>query len=174
VDAMREDIRDGLPEHLAQLLRVGKVTGTWRRADLAEVLAHQLRVPLTLDLLRLGVAALGTPELGSEPWSFRTFGELLVHSAPPLSLLRLVKDFAKSSDFGAAALPTPVALVLYYAAIAAAFVRHGTSISSLEAEGLRDGINWVLNQEWLYSDMRTIFETALERLQGVEAPPNAP
>jgi hypothetical protein len=163
-DRMRDDLRDLPPESLARLVRAGEadapVAGGWRPAELADVLAHQLNVPLRVDLARLGPVALGTPDLWCPPWESRTFGDLLRDPAPPVALLRLVKDFAKAGDQGGAGLPTPIALGLYYAAIAAALLRHGTSISALDDRGLVEGMDWARGADWMAPELRPLFDAA--------------
>ena len=173
VEIMREDIRDGLPEDLAQLIATDGATGAggWQSSELGDIFVHQLAVPLRTDLVRLGPVALSTPQLCAAPWASRTFGELLTDPAPPLALLRLVKDFAKASGQGDLGLPGPVSLGLYYAAIAVALVRHGVAISTLNADELRGGIRWALAADWLDPALRSMFEAALATAARLWGPP---
>src|SRR5205823_4989142 len=94
------------------------------------------------------------PADGKAP-PLNSFGDLLSHPRPPLELLELTKEFAKTSDTRASSpLPPEVATVLYYAAIVAARLRHGAGITGLGARDLRDGIAWALRQPWLDGRVR--------------------
>ena len=76
--------------------------------------------------------------------------ELLQHPLPPIQLLVMVKDSAKSCRQAAdAPLPKEVASVGYYLCIAAALLRLGQKLSSLNDQELRHGMDWVLGQPWV-------------------------
>ncbi len=71
----------------------------WRPEEFAAIFRHQLTAPLHTDLAGLDpqigekLAGLRTPD--GQPVA--TFGDLLRHPAPPVALLELVKEFAKTS-----------------------------------------------------------------------------
>ena len=98
----------------------------------------------------------------------RTLAELLEDVCTPLETLRTIKTLAKSSDKREQCpLPAPVASVIYYLAITAAWLRHGTLISSLDLETLREGGRWALEQTWLNGATRATFETAMRSFDGI-------
>jgi hypothetical protein len=71
------------------------------------------------------------------------------------------EQLAKTSDRRSAnPLPEEVATVLYYAAIAAALLRHGQRISRVSDATLREGTDWVLEQEWVAGPLRGLFVDA--------------
>src|ERR1700722_6171663 len=121
--------------NLARLFSIGKGSYLgWDEPELAKILRAQLRAPL---LSSLKPKASEIHDLVAEARSSdsplpETVGELLVHPNPPLSLLRLAKDFAKSSDSGSDPVPPAVATALYTSVIAAALARHGKRISALD------------------------------------------
>src|SRR4051812_3064316 len=98
-------IQHGDPIRLAALLgRAAEDSPRWLAGDLGEILAHQLRAPLMFDLQRAR-PDIGTPaRVARDPFGrpngteIHSLGELLVHPSPPLALLRLAKEFAKTSD----------------------------------------------------------------------------
>jgi len=130
---------------LAQLLSDGPTGADWLPEDLGAILRHQLATSID----------------GSKT----TFGELLRHSTPPMALLEQVRGFAKGAmaqtDCG---LPYEVAAVIYYGAIAAALLRHGTRITQLDDVSLQRGIQWALGQPWIDADLRGLFEQADDKL----------
>jgi hypothetical protein len=138
--------------------------GRWRPDELGEILKHQLEAPLVFDLgTSDSQATADDPPAATDPSGTRVsnFGELFLHARPPLQLLRLTKRFAKTSDRRQAnPLPEEVATVLYYAAIVAALLRHGERISRVSDSTLREGVDWVLEQEWVTGLLRGLFEEA--------------
>jgi hypothetical protein len=132
----------------------------WREEELADILLHQLGVPLLFDLREMPAVADDAPTVLPG-----TFGSLLFDENPPLPLLRLMKEFAKSSDKGLHnPLPPPVATVLYYAAILAARIRHGAQISALTQQELESGLAWALRQRWIDERTRGFFRLGLDIL----------
>jgi hypothetical protein len=125
----------------------------WTDQDLAALFLHQLSAPLSHDL-RINPADL--------PPNIRSFGDLLSHPTPPLDLLNRAKDFAKRSDSRPdAPLPPELATTLYYATLAAAFVRLNQRISALPPEQLHAGFQWAQSQPWLPPHIHTLFQSAL-------------
>jgi len=161
-------IQHGDPSCLADLLgRASDDAPRWLGDDLADIISHQLRAPLLFDLHRIQPEAPTADPLGRPGGpEIHTLGELFTHTCPPLELLRLTKNFAKTCDLTPDfALPSEVASVLYFAAIAAALVRLGERITALDDRGIADGINWALSQSWIDSTLRSLFELAIDRLR---------
>jgi hypothetical protein len=166
--ASEHSIHHGEPSRLAALLGRAGEGPEWGSDDLASILAHQLRAPLLFDLHRLasarGGGAAGTPP---DPWAdaaarqIHSFGDLLDHPTPPRELLLMTKAFAKPADEGGApALPPEVASVLYFAAIAAALLRLGERITTLDDRAIANGLAWTLSRSWVGPELRTLLGAA--------------
>jgi hypothetical protein len=96
----------------------------------------------------------------------RTLGDLLAHPAPPMQLLIWAKDWAKvQRDRQDVDVPVQVALALYYAVIAAADLRAGQRITSMDDERLSGGHDWAFKQPWLDEATRKLFGAALAKLR---------
>ncbi len=170
------------PHRLEPLLALDGRTVPWTPGELPDLLRHQLSAPLAGDLpvaapRGVGAASGGTGRdevtSGGTVAGFAarlgradpSFADLLTAPAPPLGLLRLVKEFGKRCDADPdRPLPPEVASVLYFAAIAAAYVRHGARITALGDDALRAGVDWALAQPWLDGRLRPLFAEARERL----------
>jgi hypothetical protein len=163
-----EDVTTAAPQVLADLMNIegNPRHGDWRSEELGEVLRHQLEAPLVFDL---GSFAAGESGRTTLPHDMATgevsnFGALFLHPNPPLPLLQLTKRFAKTSDRREAnPLPAEVAMVLYYAAIVAARLRHDARISRMSEQTLAEGTAWVLLQEWVTPPLRDLFVEAQAR-----------
>jgi hypothetical protein len=145
---------------------------TWSERDLKAILEHQLGTQLGADLGNL-------PELEQLPSqaqstahrqdTVRTFGELFEHERPPIGLLEATRKFAKSCrKEPAAEMPAEIATVLYVASIAAARVRLGVRISSLDDSALAHSVRWALNQAWITSAVRRLLERCEAQLGNAE------
>jgi hypothetical protein len=153
------------PEPLAALLAAGELpAGLWRPEEMAAVFRHQLAAPLVVDLGGLAppaerrLAALAAAQ--SAP--AQSFADLLRHQSPPLALLELVKDFAKSNaEHPENGLPKEIAAVLYYACIAAALLRLKARISKLSDADLSRGLRWAAGQPWLDEETKQLLVRAL-------------
>ena len=94
-----------------------------------------------------------------------TFAQLLTMSDPPLDLLRLTKEFAKNHLADPLSpIPSEIASVLYFGAIAAALAHHAQSITNLDEKGIRDGFDWALNQQWIDVQLHELFTSAIGHL----------
>jgi hypothetical protein len=137
---------------------------TWSPNDLEAMLKHQLSVELATDLIPVvpeaeATLSMETTVLAHPP---RTFGEALCHPSPPVSLLRLIKEFSKDLRYAPDnGVPDDLLLVLYYAAIVAARVRCRENLTSLDDEAVRQGCSWCLAKPWLTTDIRRLFEEGL-------------
>jgi hypothetical protein len=133
---------------------------TWGQEELAAIWQHQLRTPLASDLRQ-------TPELRSQEQSF---GELFSDPAPPVEVLRSLKEFAKRHRSGSdAALPPEIATALYYMSIALAISRCDRRISDLSEPTLRNGLSWASQQTWLDDPSRALFADVLRRLPDIDS-----
>jgi hypothetical protein len=158
---MSRSILISAPATLAPLMGLTDETaGQWKPEELAEILRHQLEAQLLFDLREVDATSGKTAiEREVDAGALHSFGDLFRHPKPPVELLRLTKEFAKSSDMRPASpLPSAVATLLYYAAVVAARIRCGERISQLTDDDLRQGVNWALEQAWIDSVMRKLFE----------------
>lgn len=153
---------------LATLFAIEDQTGTsWDKGDLAALLRHQLSAPLEEESESKLPDDLAKAQSSTEREAapIRTFNDLFHHPSPPLALLRMVKDFAKLNRIqNRGALPPEVAVVIYYAAIAAALLRHGEAISNLAPTQLLKGIVWALERPWLDGSLEDLFRETRRRL----------
>ena len=162
---MSESARHTDPAMLSRLMALDAEGGGWGEQELGDILRHQLRAPLLFDLGKLTPA--GEVELRQFAHAggrIESFGDLLHHRAPPVELLVLVKEFAKSGRTGHGSLPREIATLLYYASIAAALVRQGRRITRMEDAGLREGLRWAVGQPWVDEPTRQVLREAIEKL----------
>ena len=91
----------------------------------------------------------------------------MLHPSPPLELLQLAKEFAKSQRYAEEAVfPVEIASVLYYTAIVLARLRLGQRITEMDDARLRQGVQWCLQQPWIDPATRELFEQQWRKLQG--------
>lgn len=138
---------------------VNAATHSWSNRDLAGIIAHQLRSPLIFDPLAVaeGMEAIPSTETSV---AMKSFGDLLSHPQPPVRLLELLKNYAKScrNDADAPALPLKVATVLYYASIMLARVRCHQRITRMSDLEILEGVDWAIGLPWLPSALRATFD----------------
>ena len=153
---------------LAALMASGELRAKlWRPEDLAAMFRHQMSTPMLVDLGSLEARTAAKVRTLSEAHGLllKSFSDLFQHPAPPLELLELVKDFAKSNiDHPQSGLPDEIATALYYSSIAAALVRLETRISRLPDADLRQGLRWTSEQAWLDEKTKGLLAQALEKL----------
>lgn len=162
-------INEGKSSRLATLLEIGlgRFVG-WNENDWAEILRHQLASPLLSELKPDAgrIRFLGIDAGSLCGFQLKTFADLLKHPKPPLPLLRLAKDFAKSADGRSGGpLPPEVAQALYVALIAIAIVRHGERITTMNDATLCRNLNWAIGSEWMDGSIRQIATEALATLK---------
>ena len=169
-DSVMGTIFETAPEDAARLLDEA-LDGdrTWSDDELASVLRHQLSASLRSDLFETYSDESVATDSISEHRAFveGSYRDLLSHVDPPVALLRVVKDWAKacrSRDKGL--IPTDIATVLYYAAIAAGRVRLGENISSMSDKSLKKGFGWALSRPWLDGHLRALFSASIADLAG--------
>lgn len=124
----------------------------WRDEDLATTLAAQLDLP-----------ARGGPSGAAGGGTLRS---LLLDGATPESRLTGIKDDAKGWLDGAGPELAGIARAVYLAAIAAALVHHGETITRLPPGALRGQLAWLLAQQWVDADLRGVVRRALRALEG--------
>lgn len=167
------DLANANPDSLSRLLELDpNDEPPWTADDLHAILRHQLDTEIEFDLTHFGgiaretVTAIAPPQEGQRPG---TFGQVLTGPNPPLQLLDLIRRFAKRyRKHGTDGMPEEVATVLYYAAIAAARLRHGASISKLDDRAIRAGIQWALDQPWFAGPLRDLFADTLQTIRSRE------
>ena len=144
----------------------------WRPEEFGAIFRHQLTAPLRTDLAGLA------PQLGEKLAGLRTpagrpvdtFDDLFTHPAPPVALLELVKEFAKTSRrSGRRQLPPEVASMLYYLAIGIALLRCDHRLTRLSGPALREGFRWASAQSWADEATRDLLCRA-EACIGPEVP----
>jgi hypothetical protein len=98
-----------------------------------------------------------------------SFSTLFTRADPPLEMLEYAKRLAKAVRHRQGTPAEKVATVLYYCAIAAALVRCGRRITELDDAALAFGINWVLDQTWIDTPTRRLFDDASALLKSGRA-----
>ncbi len=160
--------RQATPERLAELLaQTASPARPWRPEELGALLRHQLTAPveLSLDNLPPDLARQLKGLSDAEGLLLKSYADLFTHPRPPLTLLRLVKEFAKAAQAAPSGpLPPEVARVLYYASIAAAVARWNERLTTLDDTALRRGFAWVREQPWVDAGTRELLRQAGMRL----------
>lgn len=155
------------PRRLARMMEAGPGQRAWELDELGAIFRHQLTAPIDFDLASLGARAMTTLRShatagGAAP---RTFAELFHDPQPPLDLLVLTKQFAKTSRADEeSGLPAAVATVLYLASIVVARLRCGQRITGQSDEALAFGVQWVLDQPWVDERTRALFREGQQEL----------
>jgi len=168
--AAPDDLRVSDPKALSALMSLaggGADEITIPPHELAAMWRHQLGAPLTFDLKDVEPDPTSLAQMThAGERELETFGQLLDDPQPPVELLQIVKEFAKSQSAGGEPLlPKPIGSALYYAAIATARLRcGGQRISALDDAELRRGVEWAVQQAWLDEGTRQLFAQALESI----------
>ena len=161
------------PEPLAALLAAGgPPSGLWQPEEMAAIFRHQMAALLRVDLGGLARPAAERLEalVAAPAAPLQSFADLLRHPSPPLELLELVKDFAKTNaDHPENGLPKEIAAVLYYACIAAALLRLKARISKLSDADPGRGPRWAVEQPWLDEETKQLLAKALAGITGAGA-----
>ena len=138
----------------------------WAPEDLAMIWRHQLGAPLVFDLGGASPDAEATVTLLCIPHAIKSVADLVSHPAAPLPLLRMLKDFARDQrEQPESAYPEPVALALYYVAIALDESRHQCRISRMDEARLREGMKWLAHEPWLDSATRDLGAEAFKAIE---------
>jgi hypothetical protein len=156
------------PKSLAAFLAAGEERARlWQPEELGAIFRHQMSAPILVDLGGLEPAAAARLKTLTQAQSLllTSFQDLFVHPVPPIELLTLTKDFAKSNmDQPDSSLPNEVAAVLYYVSIATAWVRLDKRISQLGDAELKRGLEWAKGKPWVEAPIRRVLEEALQKL----------
>jgi DNA-directed RNA polymerase specialized sigma24 family protein len=124
-----------------------------------DVLAESLRALLNTPARQLATAKLGSRANDESQGDITrtTVGALLRGPAPSVSDLVQLKEFAKrEGGHPDRAYPRAICTLLYFAAIVAAGIHLNEQISSLGAEALLHGVDWLSDQGWLDPATRTL------------------
>jgi len=153
---------------LAAFLAAGQERAhLWQPEELGAIFRHQMSAPMLVDLAGLDPAAAARLKMLSHAQGLllKSFLDLFLHPVPPIELLTLSKDFAKSNmEQPDSSLPNEVAAVLYYVSIAAALVRLGRRISQLRDAELKRGLEWAKGKAWVEPRLQHLLEEALQKL----------
>jgi len=161
---MESDLAKTDPRLLAQFLAVDDVPRRlWSDNELGAILRHQLSTSVQIDLESAGAvfhSRLTALPVDQRPGNL-TYEEVFRLTAPPLELLNLLKQLAKSSRVrGESVLPPEIATVIYLTSIVVARLRLGIRISEQSDESLLHGIQWVIDQPWVDEKTRALFREA--------------
>jgi hypothetical protein len=158
------------PRELAQLLDLQPdPERIWRADELGAILKHQLSAPLHVDLIALaqGLAVKLRTLAESEGLLLKSFRDLLHHPNPPVELLQITKQFAKSCRLSPGSpIPRDIASVLYFASIGVALLRCRRRITGLSDDEVRQGLDWVLSLPWVDEPTRLLLREARACLGG--------
>jgi hypothetical protein len=160
---------------LGEILALGlEAVGEWRPEELAAVLREHMAAPVEFELAafqgpaREALRAHAT----AQGLVLANLADLLRHPNPPIELLVMAKDFFKANCVRPnPGLPVQVAKALYFATVAAAWLRHHTRISALGDAELRAGLDWVQRQPWTGEDLRALVDRAAADLKVSPEPP---
>ncbi len=134
-----------------------------------DIWKHQLATPLRIMAESGHTARQKEPKMLDRPP--RTFGELLAHPDPPLEILVLAKNYAKTErGRGAGPALRQIATTLYYACIAAGLRRCREKLTSLTDTEAKQGFEWVLGQPWVDDDTRVLIGNAIRCLPKIDDP----
>jgi hypothetical protein len=170
------DIYDGESSWLAEMMAVdsaGEVL--WKEEEFGAILECQLSAAIEFDLGYFGdqtsqrVKALCSQQ---QP-PIRSFHDLFHHPCPPVELLQLTKEFARSCRSRPdPLLPDEVAPLLYVLAIAVAITKCGRRISRLDDQALRHSLGWALNQSWVDEPTRGLLQMGHQAIADEELDSN--
>ena len=95
-----------------------------------------------------------------------TLRELIQDPAPPIELLRRVKDWANVCRLGQDAMfPAPLANGIYLLVLALATVQSGTRMTGQRDSELKAGYDWLLQQSWFESEFRPLVQRAMDSME---------
>jgi hypothetical protein len=182
------NIKDGMPEsdssaallkgraqQLSALIASGDERGPlWRPDELAAIFRHQMSAPVLMDLGSFDprTASQLKALTAAQGLLLSSFADLFNHANPPIQLLQMVKDFAKANlDHPESGLPREIVTALYYASIAAAFVRLDKRITKLSDDDLQRGLRLTQEQPWLDDRTKSLLAEAMKKLSGGKEAP---
>ncbi len=143
-------------------------TALWEPEEMRAMWQHQLRAGMEADLNTVTSSKSNALRNAPESIAFdqKSFGELLLHSKPPLALLQLTKDFAKQV-LKEAEDPQlkEIAAALYYVSYAAGMTRCGARLGGMSGHELRGGFEWALARVWIDDRSKALIAEARGLLQ---------
>jgi hypothetical protein len=142
----------GSPDQLRRFLERADSEESWSATDLAELWRQQLELPLELEPAGLSPTEVehSVAALLNERLLVRSLRDVLAMPAPPLALLRGLKDWAKSALANKQRnLPEQTLHAIYWLSVALSLIRHQIRLTSLEDQQLRNGMEWLASQNWL-------------------------
>ena len=138
---------------LAAMFELGKATSDPEEMALDVCFSDALDVPLR-DLAGLEYDCPGT------------LRELMRDVAPPIELLRRVKDWVNICRLGNdATLPVTLANGLYFLTLAVAFDHGGHRITGLPDRELKAGYQWLMQQPWFDNEFRPLVQRAIDNME---------
>jgi hypothetical protein len=171
IESVDKSINESNPSELAGLLSVrGTAEGNWDPAELGDLLRHCLSAPASEYLRGVAGTIYPSAEFAADSPSEHAaagmpLGELLHCADPPLGLLIAVKTRARRlTSPGTSDVPVEIHQVVYFAAIAAALVRHGELISKSGPDVLRIGWERLGGEAYVEEGLRRLFEAAVSRV----------
>ncbi|HKD38496.1 MAG TPA: sigma-70 family RNA polymerase sigma factor, partial [Pirellulales bacterium] len=151
-------LHESKPSLLARLFGVEESReAVWEPFDYENMLSRLLKAPLAdalpgIDHRTIAAAVQSLPD--ATPATLTLFG-VFADSAPPIDLLRAIKDWSRRSTRSKdSPLPLDVASLLYFASIAAAQVRRGEWISKLDPAIFHRGVEMFLAESWVGEPVR--------------------
>ena len=170
------------PEELARLLSIGveddgsdaQESSAGPAAELLDaMLAGPLPpVPTMVDALPTVLARLRRDLL---PLGGRSIGEILSDPDMDLPALSMVKVYGKRIAAGNPSGPKHAAAVaVYYAAIAAALIRHGERITTHSPSYLKASLRELSNAPWVGEKLSSLLATAAEACDAPKAGDSSP
>ncbi len=139
----------------------------WGPQDFADILSHQLASALVDELsLVPGIDSEQVESLASRAHPpIRSFHDLILHPSPPDELLEHVKVYTKMARANAKdPVLEQVVSLIYYASIAAALLRHGTRLSTLDNAALHEGMVWSRSRPWVDPSLTDLLDQAAQAL----------
>jgi hypothetical protein len=142
----------------------------WDPSELQLVLDDHLKVPLVDVLAELNedttqLVALARKTAGSSDEPLKALGDLFAHPAPPIELLDAVKRWGRRATRDeASSLPSEITSLVYFAAIAAALVRHNQRISKSDDATLQYGFDRVLRQPCRHERLVALIRAAAKQI----------
>jgi hypothetical protein len=161
------------PQRLRALLEQGLAVSNPAAEDLRTVWEQQMNCSMSWDLGCLDPASISRVRMTAteEALLLKSLRDLLMHPRPPVELVRLAKDYAKTClEHPRSALPKEMAAVIYYLCIGAALCGCRTRISALSDEEALSGFRWALAQPWLDEASKDLLAKAVRCVSSSPAP----
>jgi len=163
------DIHNTDPQRLAWLMDTRPPEEKpWKPDELGDIFRHQMSAPVDFELTGVdhGVARRLKASAASGGLVLKSLRDLIHHSAPPIELLEMVKQFAKGSvGQPESPLPDEIARVIYFLVIGVARLRHGRKITTLDDASVEAGLLWSISQDWVDDATRSLLREALRATQ---------